>query len=595
MKKAKLNICVYIFSLVLLMSNYTKAQNQNKAEFLKLPLTTGNEFLDIFMANGDSMITRPQHLGIVNGMASVGINHERVGVVEGFWAQPYVSTNFLIETRIFGQRIETDHYTWLPYQTRRIGKLAGIQVESTTTLIYGKRAGILTLKFKNTLNRAKKIPLQFLTTDPYNFRTSLDYVVNWGFDAPQSNTPVKENFSGEKGVVKTQGDLAVAVGGNLEGLWWEEPTRRFHGTVELGPGEEFTTDLVFSIGEKENAVVERDVLLTDPSSFIERATQDYISQVKDIFSKAPRFYCDNKGLEQLYYRSLSIFITNKATVPEFVVNPHYGTGAVKGGCTCNYLYNFGQVRKILNLIDPVAVKAHILQFLKNDGVNDNYAFYPMTGQAFGAWYMVNHEKITGLVYHYLQFTGDIDFLKEKVKEKKTVLDLMIDYANHLNPKTERVKLIDYGPAGDHLELGNSGPYYAYNHVMPDMNGRRYYTYFKVSEMCNAIGQPKPYLMKRAGKLKEILENELWDPDKKWFLFEDGKGTKEARYTIQMFKMFEGNVLDEEVKEGLLAHLNEEEFLSPYGLHSMSKKDPAYDQADIDNGGGGLSFFIKREE
>lgn len=55
----------------------------------------------------------------------------------------------------------------------------------------------------------------------------------------------------------------------------------------------------------------------------------------------------------------------------------------------------------------------------------------------------------------------------------------------------------------------------------------------------------------------------------------------------MYKLFEGNVLDEEEKQGLLSHLNEEEFFSPYGLHSLSKKDPGYDQVDVDNGGGGI--------
>ena len=44
---------------------------------------------------------------------------------------------------------------------------------------------------------------------------------------------------------------------------------------------------------------------------------------------------------------------------------------------------------------------------------------------------------------------------------------------------------------------------------------------------------------------------------------------------------------EQQEAGLLAHLNSEvEFLSEYGLHSLSKTDIAYDQVDIDNGGGG---------
>ena len=54
----------------------------------------------------------------------------------------------------------------------------------------------------------------------------------------------------------------------------------------------------------------------------------------------------------------------------------------------------------------------------------------------------------------------------------------------------------------------------------------------------------------------------------------------------MFKLFNSPVLDDEQVSGLLSHLNEAEFLSEFGLHSMSKTDSAYDQVDIDNGGGG---------
>ncbi len=60
----------------------------------------------------------------------------------------------------------------------------------------------------------------------------------------------------------------------------------------------------------------------------------------------------------------------------------------------------------------------------------------------------------------------------------------------------------------------------------------------------------------------------------------------TRYTVQLFKLIGGGALDAEEEAGLISHLNEEEFLSDWGLHSLSKLDEAYDQIDIDNGGGG---------
>jgi hypothetical protein len=77
-----------------------------------------------------------------------------------------------------------------------------------------------------------------------------------------------------------------------------------------------------------------------------------------------------------------------------------------------------------------------------------------------------------------------------------------------------------------------------------------------------------------------------EPQRPVFFFMYLNGVKELRYTNYMYKMIGSPVLDKEEADGLVSHLNDEEFLSAYGLHSMSKQDPAFDQVDIDNGGGG---------
>jgi len=83
-----------------------------------------------------------------------------------------------------------------------------------------------------------------------------------------------------------------------------------------------------------------------------------------------------------------------------------------------------------------------------------------------------------------------------------------------------------------------------------------------------------------------LKETLWSAKDRWFFFMYANGVKELRYTVCIFKMMGSPVLDKEEAEGLISHLNDDEFLSPYGIHSMAKQDPAYDQVDIDNGGGG---------
>ena len=535
------------------------------------------------MTDGDSIITRPQHLGIVNGMASVGIKHDYVGVLDGLWAVPLVSSDFYLEPRLWGERIKTDHYTWLPFQTSRIGRIKGIEVVSTTTLIHGMRAGVLTLKLKNTSKEAKEIPLQLIANSPFTYKVTLDKEEVWGFGTTLSKTAVTDTVD-RKGILRVQGDYAIALGSDLEGIWWEEPTRRFHGKVTLKPGRELVTSLVFSIEKKETARQQRDDLLSDPDKYVQSATDHYIAEVKNLFAKLPRLTSDNKDLEQIYNRSLSILIMNKYEVPELALNPYYPTGSIKGGCFKNYLWNYGAVSQMLPLFDPEADKKHILQFIRSGGLYNGHAFDPISGIGNGSWYPVNQNLIIQLTYNYIKNTGDVGFLKEMVAEGETVLDHMIRNAMHLDDKSKPVKLLDYGPAGDHLELRRE---FTYNHVIPDLNGLRYKNYERVAELCKLAGNPQPYLMEHARELKEIIKKELWDPELKWFAYADDKGNKDVRYTVQMFYLFNSDVIDDEIEQGLLSHLNEDEFFSDYGLHSMSKKDIAYDQVDIDNGGGGI--------
>ena len=121
--------------------------------------------------------------------------------------------------------------------------------------------------------------------------------------------------------------------------------------------------------------------------------------------------------------------------------------------------------------------------------------------------------------------------------------------------------------------------------MPDLNARRYMNYMRAYEMTVLAGSPCEMLKERAEQLKPLVMT-LWNEDAKWFDF-IWEGKRELRFTVQMFKFLTSPVVEDSIKEKLLSHINEVEFLSEYGLHSMSKLDPAYDIVDIDNGGGGI--------
>lgn len=526
---------------------------------------------DRFALPGDKNIVEEEHFGLAQGMLSTGIPYRHIGGVQGIWSPPWVSSDFAVTTRINGETWATDRYTWRYGTVDCTASNGPLTAESEVTLIPDARAGILCLTVANNGTEPQSLRLEWAVAG------TLDETPVWEFARPQSQTATAAAADGNT-LSLTQGRQAIVIRADTI---WQPEGRCGATTIALKPGERQARYLCFAIGTAAEAHATCRRLFDDPHHALCNAGAALDARAEDLYKILPVFESDNRSLTAFYNRSMVHLLMNRWNVPDFVLNPYYGTGSVKGGCVCNYLWNFGEVWEILPLYDPAATREHIKRFLHTDLVT-HFAFIPTTGEAFGPWYMVNQEKIIGLIYYYVKNTGDTAFLREYV-DGKTILEWAIFHACVLDDAAKPVALIDYGPSNSHLELRRGFPY---NHVMPDLNGRRYANYRMAAALCDWAGTPKPALAHRAESLKTLLKERLWDPETRWFRFEDGQGHSDTRYTIQIFKLFGSGVLDAEEEAGLLAHLNETEFLSSYGLHSMAKTDVAYDQVDIDNGGGG---------
>ncbi|NJD01975.1 MAG: hypothetical protein FIA99_05125 [Ruminiclostridium sp.] len=526
-----------------------------------------------FALDGKKNILLENDFGIVNGSITTGINYSRMFSLSGLWAPPYASSDFSLDIRFFGEKIGTCEYEWYPFMVKAAGELHGVEVTGLTSLVPGKRALVIKIQLKNTNRDSVRIPIQIITDG------GMDYVHIWDFPRPFATK--KMDISAEKDrVVKINNNRCMIIGTDIVNLLWFEPAGHWNTEISLSAGEENVYYLVVVLGEKHAAFHDFEQIMGEPQKAIHDARVDFENQVDDMFDRLPTFEASDERLTAYYYRSLIHYLTNKWKVPEFVLKPNYTTGSIKGGCLANYLYDFSEGWELHPMYDPDALKEHIKQFLKVD-ITNCFCFNSMSGAANGPWYPVNQEKIIGLIYFYVSQSGDADFLNEIINGK-TILDLIVYHAKLGDDGDGPATLYDYGIDGEHhLELKRG----SYHGILPDLNGRRYQNYIWAYELSQMAGKPMPLLSQRAGTIKGLLKKELWDPDEKWFCFKTG-GQKLFTYTIQMYKLISSAVLDEEELEGLLSHLNEEEFFSEFGFHSISKKDPAYNQADIDNGGGG---------
>lgn len=541
------------------------------------PMSSG--LLHRFEFDGTRGITDEEHLGIVGGRLTAGVSLSDVAGLRGIWAPPYVSSDFVLSIRVSGRTTPADTYRWLPHEIVRHARARGIRLETRATALSGLRAVVVRIAFTNEGRDPLRAPVELA------FAGTLDRSDEWGFARPSSHSQPQVERDGKPDIdaceIWSRDGVGYAV--RIVGMAgaWSPGGSVWRSDLRLPAKSTGVLHAVIAFGERSSVAAECRSISKDPEKARTQTLRIWRRRASDLFEKVPRLEADDPRLVSFYLRSLVHLLTNRWDVPEFVLNPYYSTGSIKGGCVCSYLWNYGEVWEILPLYDPPAARAHILHFLKCD-MTTHFAFDPLSGAAFGPWYMVNQEKIIGSVYHYVAATGDVAFLGTKVNDR-TVLEHVLANAVHMDDLSKPVAMVDYGPSNSHLELRRGLPY---NHVMPDLNGRRFMNYVWASRLAALCGNAGGDLSSRADQLRRALKRDLWDADPRWFAFVGPDGKRDLRYTIQVFKLLGSGVLDREQEEGLLSHLNEAEFLSPYGIHSMSKLDTAYDQVDIDNGGGG---------
>ncbi len=531
----------------------------------------------IFAFDGKDNIMDEKDLGITGDIASLLTPERSVTLMECFQGCPYTATSFNVDIRIDGERLRATSWKWLPNAIWRQGDCRKFAVDTVTAMVPGTRAVVQKITVRSHAQQDIVAPVAVM------YRGRARYEKDWQFRIPEAHGCTREDFSAQGNVLTAAYDgVAFCLTASLPGMTIFPRAYLWEGEVTIPAGGEVT--LYFSAHLGAEADARREAAAADYEAMLKRSFAYLQREVDRIHDNLPRLTSDCPDLDRLYYRSLVTYIMCRWENPDLCTVPYYSTGSINGSCMCSYLWDYCGGLMLHPVYDPEGNKKQLRAYLRND-LTQSYALNPVTSGPVGPWYQINQEKITLMVYHHVRATGDVDFLHEQVGDK-TVLEWMKYHAYVCDDLTRDVELYDYGQGGDdHLELFyyDNGPY---NGIMPDLNARRYLNYMRAYELSVVAGQPDERLPERAAQLKEKLKS-LWNEGAQWYDFIDAQGNRDIRYTVQMFKFLNSGVIDKKEREGLISHLNEREFLSKFGLHSMSKLDPQYDQDDIDNGGGGI--------
>ena len=512
--------------------------------------------------------------GLVNGHVTFNGWLTDVAEVRGLFAPPYCATDFVLILRVNGESIPASSHLWRPEVLRRTGTNGAWRVTSRLYPVAGERAGIMEIEAENVSELPQRLLVNCLVGG------GVGVLEKWQFGKP-GLPPVAtlrhDDYIAILDGTKDDAQVAVALPGGVRALDWRG----------VKPGERRRFHVSFAIGRKGEALECVRRLRAAPAAAIERSVAEWRRRVKALFDRFPALETDSPELLQVYCRSLLHLLLNEWNVPEFRLHPYYATGGMNGGCMGNYLWNHGEVYRLWPMLNPDAAKEHMRAFLRLD-LSDCYAFEPLNLKPFGPYYPVNQEKILLLAHAYVLETGDRAFLGETL-DGRTVIERLVAEALAHDDLSKPAVLVDYGYGNHHLELRRE---YRYDGVIPDMNLRRAIGFRIADELCRMAGyDPKVDLRARAEALKRLVRKELWNGSVGWFdnIEREKGGRRDRRWTMQMFKAIGWGdwALDADVEHALVRHLmDESEFLGPYGLHSLSRKDPAYDENDVDNGGPG---------
>ena len=546
-----------------------------------------NDLLKMFAMTDRESCQAPEDNGLVNGQLAVNSWLPDVAEIRALFAPPLFSNNFRMVLRVNDRQVTTVHYEWRPDRLARTGTLAGLRLRTELTPLRQTAAMLLNTVVTNSTRKAIEVQFQ------YEVYGGVNQQEHWRFGHPTANCHAEKEWDGKALYLRNaHGEIQVS---STLPLTAYTPVRTGvlnSRQITLTPGQRLTFWTFLSLGQIGEYDSLRQKALKSPEKYIAQTHAWWQSRVERLFDQMPTLASDNRQLVTYYNRSLLHLLMNEWNAPGFLLHPHYGTGSISGDTICCYMWNYGGPYRLWSMLSPKSAQEHLLHLLSLD-LSNCYAFHANDGTAFGPYYPINHEKVVFLAYYYVLQTGDSGILRKKIQGRSVIEHLVGHALAHDNP-AQKVGLTDYGPANDHLELRSptfdKDPTMRYNGVMPDLNLRRCPLMHLVAILCRLAGHRPPIdLEKRAETLKRLIHRKLFSSKEGWFQCLNTEGPPVYRYTIQMFKALGWGdwALEPEAKQGLLKHLmSEGEFLGPFGVHSLSRKDPAYFEGDVDNGGPG---------
>lgn len=529
-----------------------------------------------FAVPAQDIILQPKHIYNFSGSITVRPDVQQFGFCEMF-SPPFTANPLRAIWKLNNQPIPVSDYLWQPSGTFLKGTLKNnLSVSLHIVPLSKERALVCKLILTNNGQSPFKGTLSFEITGKVG-RTE-----DWGWVPPSAGGSDTAVTIMDKAMVLTSKDAQLAILFDPSPIRFDEQKAACF-EIDLPAGQHQQILAVGALGNPQETIQTASRLLPDAENQVAEAVRIWESRIQTLQDRLPRLITQDKKLQRFYRRCLLTFLTTQWDLEGLALTPWIAESGIDGGAVCNYLWGDAYLSRFLSLAEPAAARALLIASMKAD-YSTHYAIGPLTGNGVGVGYSYNYYSMALLVYDYIAITGDRGILHEPIRGKP-FLDALYEYVFRREDMTRPPDLIDYGTNENMLELRRTK---TYQHYTPSPNLERLLIYRMMDRIFHWAGRPSPVDFKDRGRhLRKVILSQLWDQDLQWFRCLDQESKPQVCWSIQIFDMLRADVLSTQQAAGLVSHLNEKEFLSQWGVHSISKLDPGYDPTDIDWGGPGV--------
>ena len=381
--------------------------------------------------------------------------------------------------------------------------------------------------------------------------------------------------------------LGMAAQGKSGG---EGTASALYRNIELAAGESREFFVVLAVSTTRGGALEAArKLLSGPQAASATARELMDADIQTFLNRLPALIHPDPRVVRFYQQAALQLLYDRWKVGKtFILDPLYLTAGLDSGGMNITLWDFGYTAIPLTLLDPTGMRAELVA-LFNGPPTEHGNIDAVTGWGGDLfYYSYTPYSLTWAVNNYVRATGDRSILRERTKGK-TVLEWLVELAQwgESDHDPDHNHLLDYGDDHNLLEIRttDSGP--GYIHEVPSPNGERSYVYETVADLLEEEHDTEhaaliPKFRQSAADVRRAVNDILWMDDAGWYGSRQADGTVTAIYSIQIFDLLRiPGVVPPERARRLAAHLNEGEFLGPWGPRSLSIKDRLWDWTDHD--------------